>query len=159
MPWAATALAEQSCVQTDLMAALFSHQPGVLQQVLTRHMSCPITFTCPFRSSEGWHALLQVDRVSGTVTVSNEGQTCASFHVCAGPQGGAEHAPIPEWLDVHPTTGELRPQVSTPSALLRWGQPMFKRSILLGLKGARARMTLAQHWRLFLSAAQWQLRV
>ncbi|CAL5226967.1 g9852 [Coccomyxa viridis] len=56
--------------------------------------------------------LHQVDQAAGTVTVSNLGNSCASFHVCAMPQGGAEHGPIPDWLDVHPTSGELPPQAS-----------------------------------------------
>ena len=63
------------------------------------------------------YTLLQVDQAAGTVTVSNLGNSCATFHVCAMPQGGAEHGPIPDWLDVHPTSGELPPQVS----ILPWG--------------------------------------
>lgn len=91
----------------------------------------------------GLYTVLQVDCASGIVTVSNEGQTCASFHVCARPQGGAEHAPIPDWLDVHPTSGELRPQVSSLARLI--GQPLFRQGFVpLVLKGARAPMLVAQ---------------
>ena len=55
---------------------------------------------------------LQIEHASGTVTVSNNGHSCASFHVRARPEGGAEDAPIPDWLDVHPASGQLQPQVS-----------------------------------------------
>lgn len=80
------------------------------------------------------YTLLQVDHAAGTVTVSNLGNSCSSFHVCAMPQGSAEHAPIPDWLDVHPISGELPPQVS----ILPWGCalssiPLCRRKALTGV--------------------------
>lgn len=47
------------------------------------------------------------------MTLTNEGEQSVSFHVCGSPNGGAADAPIPEWLDVHPTSGDLQPQVCT----------------------------------------------
>lgn len=55
---------------------------------------------------------MQIDQASGTVTVSNEGDHYATFHICGRPEGGSADAPIPDWLDVHPTSGALQPQVS-----------------------------------------------
>ena len=57
---------------------------------------------------------MQIDQASGSVAVTNEGQQCASFHVCGRPTDGAADAPIPDWLDVHPVSGELQPQVPAP---------------------------------------------
>ena len=57
---------------------------------------------------------MQIDQASGGVAVTNEGQQCVSFHVCGRPTDGAADAPIPDWLDVHPVSGELQPQVPAP---------------------------------------------
>ena len=55
----------------------------------------------------------QIEQASGSVIVTNEGGQCISFHVCGCPKDGAADAPIPDWLDVHPVSGELQPQVPT----------------------------------------------
>ena len=57
---------------------------------------------------------MQIDQASGSVAVTNEGQQRVSFHVCGRPTDGAADAPIPDWLDVHPVSGELQPQVPAP---------------------------------------------
>lgn len=69
----------------------------------------------------------QIEQASGRVTLTNEGEQCVSFHVCGSPNSGAADAPIPEWLDVHPTSGDLQPQVCTCESLevqIYIGRPM-----------------------------------
>ena len=58
--------------------------------------------------------LMQIDQASGSVAVTNEGEQCISFHVCGRTTDGAADAPISDWLDVHPVSGELQPQVPAP---------------------------------------------
>ena len=95
------------------MSLLIPTIRGVAGAALPACHAAPIPSNCRVNiNAVCMYTLLQVDHAGGTVTVSNVGHSCASFHVCARPHGGAEHAPIPDWLDVHPTSGELQPQVS-----------------------------------------------
>lgn len=57
---------------------------------------------------------MQIDDTSGRVTVSNEGERSATFYICARAKDGTADAPIPDWLDVYPTSGEVQPQVPFP---------------------------------------------
>jgi len=61
---------------------------------------------------------MQIDDTSGRVTVSNEGERSATFYLCARAKDGAADAPIPDWLDVHPTSGEVQPQVRLSPTLV-----------------------------------------